>query len=214
MSRLVTGGVGPGMGPDDEVREVAAAEWVDAVSAALAEGFTWFDSLHAVDEFGRPQPGVDEHFRVLCRLVRWGEEGPACLQLHTHVPRGNPALDSLGEIIPGATWHEREAHDFFGITFTGGDDRPLLLHQAEGVAEPLRPLRKDAVLAARVTRPWPGARDPEADPGAGRAQASRRRMAPAGVPDPDLWGDRAEGDPAPADEVVQALQGGRVRRRR
>ncbi|MCT1458786.1 NADH-quinone oxidoreductase subunit C [Aestuariimicrobium sp. p3-SID1156] len=214
MSSLVAGGVGPGMGPDDEVREVPAAEWVSGVSGALAEGFTWFDSLHAVDEFGRPHPELGEHFRVLCRLVRWGEQGPAGLQLHTRIAREDPILPSLGEIIPGATWHEREAHDFFGITFTGGDSRPLLVHQAAGVAEPLRPLRKDVVLAARVTRPWPGARDPEADSGAGRAQASRRRMAPAGVPDLDLWGARAEGDPAPADEVVQALQGGRVRRRR
>ena len=65
------------------------------------------------------------------------------------------------------------------------------------------------VLGARVVAPWPGSKDPEDD-----AQASRRRMSPAGVPDPDVWGEREVGDPANADEVVAALSGGRVRRRR
>ena len=87
-------------------------------------------------------------------------------------------------------------------------DAPLLLHQPEGV-EPVRPLLKDVVLGARATQSWPGAKDPE-----DAAQASRRRMAPAGVPEPEVWGAREPGDPAPADEVVAALQGGRVRRRR
>ena len=226
MIRNPQGGVGPGMGPDDEIREVDPADWTTAVAKAL-EQYPWFDSLHAVDEIGRPNPrvatnppsgvgnspltgsaGGGEQIRVVCRLVDWSGSQPRGLQLHTRVPRDEPVLDSLIDVVAGAVWHEREAHDFFGVRFTGGDDAPLLFHQPEGVA-PLRPLLKDAVLAARVVQPWPGSKDPE-----DTAQASRRRMSPAGVPEPEVWGARAPGDPAAADEVAQALTGGRVRRRR
>ena len=196
----------------DEIREVAPADWTRAVADALTtHGF--FDSLHAVDELGRPTGSV-EHVRARCRLVRWEGPEPHGLQLHTRVPREEPVLDSLAEVAPGAVWHEREAHDFYGIHFTGGDDRPLLVHppavDAADGAEPFHPMRKDAVLAARVTQPWPGGKDPEET----GATASRRRMAPAGVPDPEVWGAREPGNPADPVEVAQALQGGRVRRRR
>ena len=207
MIRAPQGGVGPGMGPDDQVRQVDADQWTAEVAAALAAGYDWFDSLHAVDEIGRPGPD-GEVIRVVCRLVRWHDAGADAMQLHTRVPRATPVLDSLADVLAGAVWHERETHDFFGVRFTGGDDAPLLFHQPEGL-EPLRPMLKDAVLGARVVAPWPGSKDPADD-----AQASRRRMSPAGVPDPEVWGERQVGDPATADEVVAALTGGRVRRRR
>lgn len=207
MIRTPAGGVGPGMGPDDEIRDVPAPLWTATVADLLAVGYDWFDSLHAIDEMGRPGPD-GEVIRVVCRLVRWHEAGADAIQVHTRVPREAPVLDSLAEVAPGALWHEREAHDFFGVRFIGGDDAPLLFHQPDGV-EPLRPMLKDAVLGARVVAPWPGSKDPEDD-----AQASRRRMSPAGVPDPNVWGEREVGDPANPDEVVAALSGGRVRRRR
>lgn len=191
-----------------EITHVAAADWVSSVSSAVAEGFDWFDSLHAVDEIGRPSlPGGSEEIRVVVRLVKVTADEREARELHTRVARDGGSLASLAGVLPGAVWHEREVHDFFGVRFDGGDDRPLLWHQPEGV-EPLRPLLKDAVLVARVATPWPGAKDPEAD---GRAQASRRRTMPVGVPDPEIWGPGVESDPA---EVAAAVSGARVRRRR
>jgi len=53
----------------------------------------------------------------LCRVV------VRCL-----VSRDNPELPTISEVSPGANWHERETHDFFGIRFTGHPDlSPLLL---------------------------------------------------------------------------------------
>lgn len=208
MTRFPEGGLAPGLGPDDELRTVPADQWLTEIGAAIDQGYDWFDSLHAVDELGR-----DDVFTVVCRLVRWQGSTPTGRQLSTTVPRDQPRLDTLSGLIAGASWHEREAHDMFGIEFVGGDQSPLLWHQSDDV-EPLRPLRKDAVLAARTAQPWPGTKDPSDAGRAGSAAASRRRMAPAGVPDADVWGDRALGDrPDPA-EVAQALSGGRVRRRR
>ncbi|WP_022910969.1 NADH-quinone oxidoreductase subunit C [Aestuariimicrobium kwangyangense] len=219
---------------------VAPAAWLDEVRAAVAEGFDWLDSLHAVDEIGRPEtPGGPEQVRVVVRLWRVSDglssEGLSgggglrrdSLQLQTRVDRVGGVLDSLAEVLPGAVWHEREVHDFFGVRFVGGDDRPLLWHpsgvdappgaetpsgaiQAEGETQVLRPLLKDSVLVSRAGLPWPGAKDPETD---GRSQASRRRTLPVGVPDPETWGPLAAADVDPA-EVAATVSGGRVRRRR
>lgn len=190
-----------------DTRNVPAGGWLDAVAAALGEGFDWFDSLHAIDEIGRPTVPGEEQIRVVLRLWRATAAERNALELHTRVPRLGGSLPSLGGLIAGAVWHEREVHDFFGVSFVGGEDRPLLWHQPEGV-QAHRPLLKDAVLVARAATPWPGAKDPEAD---GRAQASRRRTLPVGVPDPEVWGPGVQAD---AGEVAAAVSGGRVRRRR
>jgi NADH-quinone oxidoreductase subunit C len=73
----------------------------------------------------------------------------------------------------------------FGISFTDpSDDRALLLPpEFEG-----HPLRKDFVLAARVAKPWPGAKEPGES---GHGPAKRQPMRPPGVPDPREWGPAA-----------------------
>ena len=182
----------------DQERRVAAADWVAAVEAAWAEGFAQFDWLGAVDEIGRGPV-----FRIVCRLIDPADPLHA-VRLSTEVERDRPVLDTVAGVFPGASWHERETHDFFGVRFAGGDDRPLLL-RADYAGFPLR---KDEVLGARAAIPWPGAKEP-GEAGA----AGRRRMVPQGVPDPEVWGDR-QGDPAPPDEVAGSAAGGRVRRRR
>ena len=39
--------------------------------------------------------------------------------LRVRTPRSQPQVPTLQNIYPIAHWHEREAHDFFGIVFTG-----------------------------------------------------------------------------------------------
>ncbi|MDO5533727.1 MAG: NADH-quinone oxidoreductase subunit C [Propionibacteriaceae bacterium] len=181
----------------DDVQRVEASAWHDAVAAAVASGCGWFDWLGAVDEIGRA-----DAIRVVVRLA----PGPDAdgVRLEALVPREGGALASVADVVAGAAWHEREVTEFFGITFAGGDARPLLL-RPDAVGHPLR---RDAVLAARVVRPWPGAKEPGETVAAGR-----RRMVPPGVPDPEVWGER-EGDPASPEEVAASTAGGRVRRRR
>lgn len=177
---------------------VAPEQWSATVRAALDEGFAYFDWLDAVDEVGR----ADELRLTLCLLDENGTEA----LLETTVPRDQAEMDSLLPLIAGIGWSERELADLFGITFLGGDPRPLILPPDFGG----HPLRKEAVVSARAATPWPGAKEP------GESSApSRRRMAPPGVPDPQVWGQRpSDADPAPADEVAASAQGGRVRSRR
>ncbi|TAN39226.1 MAG: NADH-quinone oxidoreductase subunit C [Verrucomicrobia bacterium] len=60
--------------------------------------------------------------------------------VRARVPRATPELPTISRIYPGANWHEREAHDFFGIVFTGHPELiPLLLPEDAD----FHPLRKD-----------------------------------------------------------------------
>jgi len=69
-------------------------------------------------------------------------------------------------VFAGANWHEREAYEMFGITFSGHPDlRNLYLPtDFEG-----NPLRKAFPLLARIVKPWPGIVDVEPMPAAEEA---------------------------------------------
>ena len=168
--------------------------WLQTLRDARSGGFTMFDFLTAVDETDRAEnPGFDI-------VVHLYDPTPGAFRetlIATTVPDGG-LLPSCTGLWRGAAWHERETHEMFGIAFEGFDDgtglglRPLLLPDGfDGT-----PLRKSFVLAARVSKPWPGAKDPADTPtGADAAKdgkparAPRRRMQPPGIPDP-TWGPR------------------------
>jgi len=66
----------------------------------------------------------------------------AMLEVHIHLKRDSPSIDSVSDLWFGANWHEREAFDLMGIYFIGHPDlRRVLL--PEGFAG--HPLRKDYV---------------------------------------------------------------------
>lgn len=177
------------LGPDTEVTvqygrvlaTVPAERWVAALTAARDElGADFLDWLTGVDE-------LEAGYLVAAFVASTVERGPGRLGraqgliLRTRVPKdaGQGArLASAVGVYRGAAWHERETFEMFGIEFTGHDGlRPLLLPDGfEG-----HPLRKDFVLASRVAKAWPGAKEPgESEHHA--ASPGRRRMLPPGVP--------------------------------
>ena len=48
--------------------------------------------------------------------------------VRTRIPRETPEIPTITEVFPGANWHERETHDFFGIRFLGhpGSDAAVI----------------------------------------------------------------------------------------
>jgi NADH-quinone oxidoreductase subunit C len=169
---------GGGAGHERAVVDVPAGRWWAAVGAARdpgALGCDFFDWLSAVDE-------LDEGFTVVAHL--YSSRRKHGLLLRARVPRVDPVIESVVDLFPGAAWHERETYEMFGIGFARHPGlTPLLLPPGfEG-----NPLRKEFVLAARVAKGWPGAKEPgesDAHPGA----AKRAPMRPPGVPDPNEWG--------------------------
>ncbi|MFE5579893.1 NADH-quinone oxidoreductase subunit C [Kitasatospora sp. NPDC056531] len=157
--------------------DVPAERWIEALTNARdVLGLAFFDWLSAVDELA-------EGFSVVAHLAAVEAPGVRHLALRTRVPRDQAALPSAVAVYAGAAWHERETHEMFGIDFPGHPYLATLL-LPEGFEG--HPLRKEFVLAARVAKAWPGAKEPgESDHGDGPA---RRKMQPAGVPDPNEWG--------------------------
>lgn len=77
-----------------------------------------------------------------------------------------PAVPSLTGLYPGANWHEREAYDLMGVTFTGHPDlRRILMWDGY----PYHPLRKEFPLAGIDTEL----------PAADTAEATGQRVIPA-----------------------------------
>jgi NADH-quinone oxidoreductase subunit C len=174
--------------------DVPPATWRAALLAARDDdqlACDFFDWLSAVDD---PPAG----FVVVAHL--WSTRHRHGLLVRTRVPREAPVVPSVVNVYPGAGWHERETYEMFGIAFAGHPDlKPLLLPpRFEG-----HPLRKEFVLASRVAKPWPGAKEP----GESEATVARRQpMRPPGVPAPGEWGpaDRA----ARRSEAAPGAEGG------
>ncbi len=157
--------------------DVPVQRWVEAATFVRdddAVGADWFDWLSAYDD-------LDAGFAVVLHV--WSVRHRHRLLLRTRVPREQPVLPTLVPVYAGAEWHERETFEMFGVVFEGHPNLvPLLLPDGfEG-----HPLRKEFVLASRVAKPWPGAKEPgesDHEPAGGR-----RRIQPPGVPEPGTWG--------------------------
>lgn len=161
---------------DDLTVTVASESWVAALTLLRdACGLTYFDWLSAVDE------GDSTGFSVFCHLA--DPQSHRHLLVRTSLDADVPSLATATDVFRGAAWHERETHEMFGIDFPGHPHLVPLLLSDEFVGHPLR---KDFVLTARVSKTWPGAKEPGESEG---GSPSRRKMQPPGVPEPS-WGPR------------------------
>jgi formate hydrogenlyase subunit 5 len=75
----------------------------------------------------------------------------AIVTIRTEVPKENPKISSITDIIPGASFHEREVADLFGVVFQGHPNLARLL-LPEDWPENLYPLRKDAKIDGVVAK--------------------------------------------------------------
>jgi NADH-quinone oxidoreductase subunit C len=156
----------------DEHVDVPRERWLDALLAARdGVGCRWLDWLGAYED-GRPGASAVPIPTVVARL--WSLERRVGVLVRTALDPVDPRLPSATGVFAGASWHEREVAEMYGVTFDGHPDpRRLLLPETfEG-----HPMRKDTLLMARSARPWPGSVEPD-DAGGRKA---RRRPEPPGV---------------------------------
>jgi NADH-quinone oxidoreductase subunit C len=156
----------------DTVRiSVDRERWVETIRRARdEEGLTFFSWLTGIDWSREVEVGdtvespddLEERFEVMCRLSSIANADAA--HFVTVLPKDDPVVDSITGVFGGAEWHEREAHDMFGIDFAGNPNLvPIYLPDAFIG----HPLLKSYPLLAREVKPWPGDVDvedmPEAD---------------------------------------------------
>jgi NADH-quinone oxidoreductase subunit C len=106
--------------------------------------------------------GGETRFQVFARVAHVGEPGNFWgVTLKADVPDEPFAVESWTSVFAGADWHEREAHEMFGVDFVG---HPGLRHMYLPGDFEGNPLRKDFPLIARQVKPWPGIVDVEQMP--------------------------------------------------
>jgi formate hydrogenlyase subunit 5 len=69
----------------------------------------------------------------------------AIVTIRTEVPKQEPKIPTITDLLPGAAFHEREVADLFGVVFEGHPN-PARLILPEDWPENLYPLRKDAKI--------------------------------------------------------------------
>lgn len=169
--------------PNDDIWiRVTAESWRATAETLKSLGFTYFGFLSAIDwlpsPFGKGEEdpsapaaerdstikqgytGGDTRFQVFARLVQ--PFTTLGINIKVDVDDAVMAVDSWSGVFAGANWHEREAHEMFGIGFNGHPDlrNMYLPTDFEG-----HPMRKDFPLLARIVKPWPGIVDVEPLPG-------------------------------------------------
>ncbi len=115
------------------------------LSALKSAGWKQLSYLSAVDW---PE---ENKFELVYILFNWDK--PVYIQIRSKIDRENPVVDSILPMFPGAKYYEREAHEFFGISFPGNPDhhKQLILEEWDDIP----PLRKDFDPAAYSDRKFP-----------------------------------------------------------
>ena len=183
---------------------VELAHWRTAMAALRDAGFSYFGFLSAIDWSDAPEGryedtefdaagvgdddatsataaetvrrgGGDTRFQLLAQLHSPARHAAVLIKADLPDTAGTPAgVPSIVDVFAGADWHEREAHEMFGIVFDG---HPNLAHIYLPTEFEGHPLRKDFPLLARAVKPWPGVVDIEEIPPELEAQLEAEVMA-------------------------------------
>jgi|TARA_B100001778_G_scaffold300067_1_gene275278 NADH-quinone oxidoreductase subunit C len=104
-------------------------------------GFDYLVDLTAVDNLG-----VNPRYEVVYELYSYSD---SChLRIKVGVDESEREVPSVVSLWPTANWHEREAFDMIGVTFSDHPDMRRIL-MWEGY--PYYPLRKDFPLAGKTS---------------------------------------------------------------
>jgi NADH-quinone oxidoreductase subunit C len=116
---------------------IAASDLREIANFCRSEfSFDYLLDITSIDNFGE-----DPRFEIVYHL--YSMPHGVHLRLKLRVPEELGAVDTISDIWPTATWHEREAYDMMGIKFTGHPDlRRILMWDGY----PFFPLRKDFPL--------------------------------------------------------------------
>lgn len=138
--------------------KVNESDWLSQASQMKQSGFVRCEWLTATHNGG-------DAFEISLMLSKNDLSESTILSTDVDV-----AIDSLVEVFPNVSFHEREVSQMFGVKFNGSkDESPAFEIELSG-----HPLRRDFALATRAGTEWPGAVEPDEN-------AKRRPSLPPGV---------------------------------
>jgi NADH-quinone oxidoreductase subunit C len=108
---------------------VAPDQVVSAAELLGKEGFA-LDTITGVDWMAVGQMELVYDYFHPQRFLR--------AVIRARIPRDNPEIPTISKVFPGANWHERETHDFFGIRFVGHPNLTPFLLPEDATYHPLR----------------------------------------------------------------------------
>jgi NADH-quinone oxidoreductase subunit C len=111
---------------------VITASGTDIVAvASVADGLGF--TLEAISGIDWPAEEAMELVYDFNKMAGGGR-----VTIRVRVSREKPDLPSISKIFGGANWHEREAHDMFGVVFSGHPNLTPLLLPKDATFHPLR----------------------------------------------------------------------------
>ena len=109
--------------------KVAPEEVVEAARLLDKEGFS-LDTITGVDWLTEAQMEVIYDYFHPDKCLR--------VAVRARIPREKPEIATISAVFPGANWHERETHDFYGIVFLGHPNLEPFLLPEDATYHPLR----------------------------------------------------------------------------
>jgi NADH-quinone oxidoreductase subunit C len=138
--------------------KINESDWLSQASQMQQSGFVRCEWLAATHNGG-------DAFEISLMLSK--EDLTESTILSTDI---DSAIDSLVDVFPNVSFHEREVSQMFGVKFNASkDETPAFEIELSG-----HPLRRDFALATRAGAEWPGAVEPDEN-------AKRRPSLPPGV---------------------------------
>jgi NADH-quinone oxidoreductase subunit C len=114
-----------------EVRPGVVHEVLEHLRDVDEEPYGFLASLHGCDYLPE-EPRLGVHYQLLSmeRVER--------LNVKTRLTTDEPALRSVVDLFPTASFHEREVYDFFGVEFDGHPDPRRILMPEDYEGHPQR----------------------------------------------------------------------------
>ena len=108
------------------------------------EGFSKLIQLLGI-KFISTITGVDLKDKIELIYHLWCEKLGSMVSVRVQVPRDDPRIPTITDLIPGATLYEREVHDMLGVVFEGHPKLERLI-LPEDWPDGVHPLRKDVPI--------------------------------------------------------------------
>lgn len=116
--------------------EVEAGKAIELMQFLRDDDTLRFNFLTTMCGIHFPDNETDRQFSVVYQMHNWVDN--VRVRFKAYLNGENPVIDTATRLFNCANWMEREAYDFYGISFNGHPDLKRILNMDEMVSFPMR----------------------------------------------------------------------------